>query len=97
MYLLVIEDDADAPVELVAQARRAVGPNALDLLAPAGLQLLIEVEANADVDVLGDQRQCRISGQIKAPRVNIDVTHVSARFTQGLDRAVGAAGVSDED
>ena len=46
-------------------------PRALELFAPAGLKLLVEVDAAADIGVLGDELQRFIARDIEAPRAMI--------------------------
>lgn len=54
MDFLVIKGDTSAPIELVPEPRSIFPPDTLDLFAPTGLKLFVQVKADADIDVAWD-------------------------------------------
>jgi hypothetical protein len=103
MDFLVVENDADPPVELVAQTGSRALPDALDLFAPTGLQDLVEVQADADVEIGRDGREGGVAREIEPPRLDrdvpngdIDVVFISGGPQTG-DRHIRAAGVGHQD
>ncbi|MFQ6977796.1 MAG: hypothetical protein ACLRSD_13110 [Oscillibacter sp.] len=59
-----------APRVAVAGTCRVRLPRALELFAPAGLKLLVEVDAAANIGVLWDELQRFAARDIEAPRRN---------------------------
>ena len=97
MNFLVHELDATAPVKVVPEAGAfAHFPDPLDLFAPTGFHDLVQVQADANVDVFGDQGQGCVSGMVKAPRRNADVVDHNAVLTGQFHHAVCRAGVGNE-
>ena len=58
----------EAPCVAVAGACRIRLPRFLQLIAPAGAELLVKVDAAAEVGALGDERQRFVARCVKAPR-----------------------------
>ncbi len=81
----------------VAQPRRVRCPGPLQLGAPAGLEAFVQVQLDAHVHVGRQQAEGRRAGHVEAPRPDGDVVNEGPRLTQPVGRAVGAAGVGDDD
>ena len=97
MDFLVHKLDAAAPVKVVPEAGAfAHFPDPLNLFAPAGFHDLVQVQADANVDIFGDQGQGCISGMVKAPRCDADVVDHNAVLTGQFHHAVCRAGVGNE-
>ena len=77
-----------APCVAVAGACRVRLPRALELFAPAGLKLLVEVDAAADIGVLGDELQRFIARDIEAPRRDDLLLDVCAACFEPFNRIV---------
>ena len=88
------EDTALAPIGQKAPRVAVAGaccvrlPRALKLFAPAGLKLLVEVDAAADIGVLGDELQRFTARDIEAPRRNNLLLDVRAACFEPFDRIV---------
>ena len=62
--LFVMKNNACAPIEAVPQTGCSFGPNTLNFFAPTGLQFLIKVKANANINIAGKQSQRGIASVI---------------------------------
>ena len=97
MDFLVHKLDAAAPVKVVPEAGAfAHFPDPLNLFAPAGFHDLVQVQADANVDVFGDQGQGCISGMVKAPGRDADVVNHDPVLAGQFHHAVSRAGVGNE-
>lgn len=98
MDFLVIEDDATAPIKLVPQTGCLTrNPNALDLVAPTGLQHFVNVEADADIVITRDESQRRIAGTVEPPRCDSDVVNFRAQPFRYFRQTVVGTRVGDQD
>ena len=77
-----------APRVAVAGTCRVRLPRALELFAPAGPKLLVEVDAAADIGVLGDELQRFTARDIEAPRRDDLLLDVRAAGSEFFDRIV---------
>jgi len=77
-----------APRVAVAGTCRVRLPRALELFAPAGLKLLVEVDAAANIGVLWDELQRFAARDIEAPRRNNLLLDVRAAGSEFFDRIV---------
>ncbi len=72
-------------------------PRALDLRDPAVLERLVEVHADADVAVVGDEGERGVARDVEAPGGEGLLVHDGAELAELGDGGVGAAGVEDDD
>ena len=77
-----------APRVAVAGARRVRAPCALELFAPAGLKLLVEVDTAANIGVLGDELQRFVARNVEAPRRDDLLLDVRAAGSELFDRII---------
>ena len=88
------EDAALAPIGQKAPRVAVAGaccvrlPRALKLFAPAGPELLVEVDAAADIGVLWDELQRFAARDIEAPRRDNLLLDVRAAGSEFFDRIV---------
>ena len=97
MDFLVHKLNAAAPVKVVPKAGAfALFPDPLNLLTPTGFHDLVQVQADANVDVFGNQSECRITGMVKAPRRDADVVNYDSVLAGQFHHTVSRAGVGNE-
>jgi hypothetical protein len=80
----------------VAEPRHPWTPGCLDRRPPPGLDHLIEVEREANIDVVGQQIEGSVPGHVEAPGVDRDLVDDRAAAAQARHRVVCAPGVGDE-
>ena len=101
--LLRPEDEAlaavgvEVPGVAVGGAAGAGRPGGLQKRAPAGMQQLVKVGADADIRVLGHQLQRTVARRVEAPGAYALNLHRRAQGAQAFSRAVLGAGVQDVD
>ena len=96
--LLVHELDAASPVEHVSKASGLTQlPHTLDLFAPARLHDLVQIKADADVDVARDQGESSIPRQIESPRSDADVVNNRSAPRSFFNGFVRASGICNQD
>ena len=86
-----------APRVAVAGARRIRLPRCFKRFAPAGAELLVKVDAAADISLLGDEPQRFVARDVKAPRRDKLLLNVRAARPELFGRIVRRSGIEHAD